>query len=279
MRKIAITGGKGGVGKSTIAILLSKRLLNEGKKVILCDCDVECPNDFLLLSQKLKKAREKVFAEFPSLNKKKCQKCGICLKSCRENAIFQTPGDYPVFIRDLCSGCGVCWAVCPHKAINQRKEEIGRIFLNKINKDYWLITGKANPGLEETRGVVSKSKEFALNFAKRNKIDVVLFDTAAGTHCSVISAISDSDLIYAVTEPTPMGAYDLNLILELSQKLNLPVEIILNQANLGDRNEIQKIARKFKVKIREEVPYCKELVSLYAKGQLLKLNFDLLWKT
>ncbi|HHD92605.1 MAG TPA: MinD/ParA family protein, partial [Candidatus Portnoybacteria bacterium] len=36
-KKIAITGGKGGTGKSTFVTLLSLGLAREGKKVILCD--------------------------------------------------------------------------------------------------------------------------------------------------------------------------------------------------------------------------------------------------
>ena len=38
---IASTGVKGGVGKSTFAILLAYKLSNQGKKVILYDADVE----------------------------------------------------------------------------------------------------------------------------------------------------------------------------------------------------------------------------------------------
>ena len=49
IKKIAITGGKGGTGKSTVSILLANKLRNENKKVILVDCDVECPNGYLLL--------------------------------------------------------------------------------------------------------------------------------------------------------------------------------------------------------------------------------------
>ncbi|MBZ9571780.1 P-loop NTPase [Patescibacteria group bacterium] len=273
MQKIAITGGKGGTGKSTITILFANKLIKEDKKVILCDCDVECPNDYLLLGQKLEKSKKKVYAEFPKLNKRKCKKCGLCVEICRNNAAFQAPEKYPVFIKDLCSACGACWIVCPHGAIQPKKEEIGQIFLNKIEKDYWLVTGLAKPGLEETGPVVTKTKKFVSNLVRKNKPDFLLFDTAAGTHCPVISALLGCDLAYAVTEPTPMGAYDLNLILDLCQKLKVPAKIILNHANLGDKRKIQKIAKKYKIKIEKEIPYSKKLVEAYSKGKLL--DFEL----
>jgi MinD superfamily P-loop ATPase len=135
-----------------------------------------------------------------------------------------------------------------------------------------LVTGKAKAGLEETGPVVSQTKKFALNLAKKNKVDFILFDTAAGIHCPVISALLNCDLVYAVTEPTPMGAYDLNLILNLCQKLKVKAKVILNQADLGNKREIQKIAKKFKIKIEKEIPYSKKLLEAYSKGKLLNFN-------
>ena len=272
IKTIAITGGKGGTGKSTIAILMANNFVRKGKKVVLVDCDVECPNDYLLLGQKLKNPREKIYAEFPTLNKTKCKKCGLCVSTCRSNAVFQAPGKYPIFIKDLCSGCGACWTVCPHKAIQPKKEEVGQVFLNKIKKDYWLVTGVAKAGLDETGPVVTQTKKFVSNLIKKIKPDFILFDTAAGTHCPVISALLDCDLAYAVTEPTPMGAYDLNLILDLCQKLGVPAKIVLNQADLGDKTKIEKIAKEFKTKIKKEIPYSKEIVEAYSKGRLLDFN-------
>lgn len=280
MTKIGISGGKGGVGKSTVAVLMANKLTHGGKKVILCDCDVECPNDYLLTNQKLKKPKQKVYAEFPKLDKKKCTRCGLCVKTCRENAIFQKPGEYPIFIKDLCSNCGACWIVCPNKAIKTKKEEIGKIYQSKAKSQklkvksngFWLVTGVAKAGLEETGPVVTETKKFALELAKKVKADYILFDTAAGTHCPVISALLGCDFAYCVTEPTPMGAYDLNLILDLCQKLKIPAKIILNQANLGDKKRVQKIAKKFKIKIEKEIPYSKEIVKAYSKGKLFNLK-------
>ena len=271
MKKIAITGGKGGTGKSTVAILLAVDLIKKGKKVILCDCDIECPNDYLLLGQKLKKTVQRIYAEFPRLIKKKCTKCGMCSKACQNNAIFQAPNEYPIFIKDLCSNCGTCWNICPSGAIKTKKEKIGKIYLNKIF-NFWLITGVAKPGLEETGPVVTQVKEYALKLAKKVKADVILFDTAAGIHCPVISALLNCDIAYCVTEPTPMGAYDLNLILDLCKKIKVKTEIIINQVDLGNKKPIYKIAKKSKIKISKEIPYSKKIVEAYSRGKLLDLK-------
>ena len=275
MRQIAITGGKGGTGKSTVAVLSANQYSKKGEKVVLTDCDVECPNDHLLLGRELKKPVKKIYARFPELDKSKCKKCGLCVETCQSNAVFQAPGQYPIFIKDLCSGCGACWINCPNKAIKTKKEEVGQIFLNKL-KNAWLITGLAKPGLEETGPIVRELKKFALTWAKKNKADIILFDTAAGTHCPVISALLEVDLALAVTEPTPMGTTDLDLILDLSQKLKVPAKIIINQADLGSKEEIKKIAKKYKTKIIKEIPYSKEIVKAYSKGKLSDFfNFSL----
>ena len=272
IKKIAITGGKGGTGKSTFSILLADKLRSRNKKVILVDCDVECPNDYLLLGQKFKKPVERAHAQFPELNKKKCQKCGLCVKKCRSNAIFQAPGKYPIFIDELCSGCGLCWLICPNKAINIKKKLIGKIFENKVNDNFWLVTGQSVGVVDETGPIVTKTKDYALNLAQKVKADYILFDTAVGLHCGVIRALMDTDLAYTVTEPTPLGAHDLELILNLLKILRIPAKIVVNQVDLGKVELINKIAEKTKTVITYKIPYSDRLVKAYSEGKLLKLN-------
>src|SRR6056297_842445 len=268
LKQIGITGGKGGTGKSTISILLANKLVDQGKKVVLCDYDVECPNEHLLLDEKLNNEIDQVFVEFPELIKEKCTKCGLCVKTCQENAIFQPKGGYPVFINDLCSACGACKIVCPNNAIKNREEKIGKIYRNNINSNFVLVSGLSKPGFEETSVVVRKLKKIALNIAKKESADVILFDTAAGTHCSVISALMGVNKAYAVTEPTPLGAYDLDIILELCKKLKIDTEVIINQSNIGNKDVIKPIVDKYSLKIRTEIPYSKKLVERYSKGKL-----------
>jgi MinD superfamily P-loop ATPase len=56
--------------------------------------------------------------------------------------------------------------------------------------------------------------------------------------------------------------------------LNLPTEIVLNKADVGNRKEIEKVARKFKSKISIEIPYSEELIKAYCTNKLEKMvNF------
>jgi MinD superfamily P-loop ATPase len=266
---IASTGGKGGVGKSTFAILLAFKL-SRNRKVVLCDCDVECPNDFLILNKKLEEP-ELIYQEYPKLNEKKCNKCGICSKICKENAIFWIKGKYPTFIYDLCSSCGACWLVCPSKAIKRRKRIVGEIFVNKVNNNFFLITGKSKPGISETGPIVRKVKEKCIRFAEKHDIDYIIIDTSPGTHCNVIQALLNCDKAYVVTEPTPLGEYDLDLILQLVSKLKIPVEIVLNKACIGNKKKIEKIAKKFGTKVSIEIPYSEELLKAYCNKDLERM--------
>jgi len=261
-KKIAITGGKGGTGKSTISTALAVELAKT-KKILLIDADTDCPNDHLILSIKRKKEKD-VFQVIPKWDFSKCTKCGRCAEVCRENAILSVKDKYPIFVQDLCIGCSACMIACPTKAISKDKQVIGQIYSGKnYNIDY--TGGEMRPGYEEASPIVNALKKFSLK--KQDNYDYILIDTAAGTHCSVISALLGCDLALAVTEPTPLGAADLKLILKLCKKLKVPAVVVLNRADIGDKSLIQEVAEEYNTKVISEVPYKKEILKAYSRGK------------
>jgi MinD superfamily P-loop ATPase len=269
MKTIAVTGGKGGTGKSTIAILLTLKAIQEGLTVTLVDADVECPNDYILLNQKLLgNPVVKVKVPYPSIDLDKCNRCGKCVKLCRANAIITKKDGTPVIQGDLCSSCGVCWNICPENAISKKEREVGTIYKQEILDNLTLLTGQSIVGLRETSSVVSELRNYIENITP----DLFIIDTAAGSHCTVMRALEEVDYAYAVTEPTPLGKHDLKVILRVLKKLEIPSGIILNQYDNGDINLIEKVAKEFDIEIEGRVPYNNELAKYYSSGQLLEMK-------
>ncbi|NCF75540.1 MAG: AAA family ATPase [Xanthomonadaceae bacterium] len=263
--KIAITGGKGGTGKSTLATALAFALAQE-KKVLLVDTDVDCPGDHLILSIKLKKVKN-VESLIPKFDAKKCIRCGKCAQVCPTHAIAFVKNKNPIFIPEQCIGCKACEIVCPVKAISETKQKVGKIFAGN-KKNLTLISGQLNPGIEESNIVVKAVKNYIIK--EKTNYDYVIIDTAAGTHCPVISALIGSDYALAVTEPTPLGAHDLDLILTLTKKLKLKTKVVLNKADIAPGEIIKKIAKKHKTKIIAEMPYSQKIEKAYSNGKPIK---------
>lgn len=266
MKIIGITGGKGGTGKSTIATALAYELAKKSK-VLLVDADVDCPNDHLLLNIK-RKLFKKVEQRIPKWDYKKCIQCGLCGKVCKTKAILSVEGRKPIFSREQCNGCGACVLKCPNQAISWDKKEIGKIYSGS-NYGINFLSGDLRPGeaisefvVDSLKGVLDEQKE---------KYDFIIIDTAAGTHCPVIAVLEICDEAFAVTEPTPLGAHDLKLILQLLRKLNIPSKIILNRADIGDKKEINFLGEEFNNLIIE-VLYSKDIVSNYSKGKPIQIE-------
>ncbi len=260
--KIGITGGKGGTGKSFVSTNLAILL----KNFALVDLDVEAPNDYILLNEDLgEKIEEYTF--LPKFDLEKCTSCKACQKVCQDGAIYFKK-EKPYVFKELCSGCKACLFVCKFNAILEDKKYIGDIYINKKTKyGFPLVTGKLKEGEEKGFKLLLKTKKYALNHFKN-----IIFDTGAGAGNLVFKALEDLDLVFAVTEPTPFGKRDLKRILDITKYLNLKTYVILNKSNLGNKNLIKEVCKKYNVEIILEIPYSKEILESYINQKPYVLN-------
>ena len=259
---IGITGGKGGTGKSAVATALAYELA-KNFRTLLVDADVDCPNDHLLLSI-AREIKQTVKQRIPKWDFAKCDQCGLCGTVCKTKAIVAIKNKNPIFTGEQCNGCGACVLKCPQNAISWTKKQIGKIYQGK-NYNVEFLSGELKINEPVSEFVINELGKI-IEKIKKN-YDYIIIDTAAGIHCPVIAALEMCDCAFAVTEPTPLGRHDLELILQLLQKLNIKAKIILNRADIGDKSLIYDLAEKTRVEIAAEISYSRDIAKKYAEGK------------
>mgnify|MGYP005669192831 CR=1 FL=1 len=133
-------------------------------------------------------------------------------------------------------------------------------------------------GAEQSKNCYKKSEgsysTLVRFFAMKNGVllqkikdfDHVIIDTSAGAHCNVINALLGSELSLLVTEPTPLGAHDLKIMINIVERLKIPYHVVLNKAGINSSEEIKSLCAKSGKKIFE-IPYDDNIASSYSKGE------------
>ncbi|MGE5574455.1 MAG: ATP-binding protein [Bacteroidota bacterium] len=261
---VAIASGKGGTGKTTIAVNLALTLEGE-TPVQLLDCDVEEPNVHLFIHPLLD-ASEKVTLPVPVVDQSKCNGCGRCSEICAFNAIIAIGTQVMVF-PELCHGCGGCSRFCPMGAISEEPRDIGVVESGRAGQ-IEFVQGRVNVGNPLAPPVVKvvKSK------IDVRQVKVVIIDAPPGTSCPVVASIKDSDFCVLVTEPTPFGLNDLILAIDVVKELSIPFGVVINRSGLGNK-DLLTYCRREKVPVLLEIPFDRRYAACYARGGRLVEEF------
>jgi MinD superfamily P-loop ATPase len=251
---ISIASGKGGTGKTTIAVNLALSLPKG--TVQLIDCDVEEPNSHLFLSPTIHQVTS-VGIPVPRIDESKCTYCGKCAKVCEYHAIAVILKTVLVF-DELCHGCGACSYFCPEEAISEVEREIGIVQEGSAN-GIPFANGVLNVGEPMASPLIRKAKE------KIQEDKIVILDAPPGTACPVIETVKGSDLCILVTEPTPFGLNDLELAVGMLQKLHIPMGVVINKADIGDR-KVWDYCHSENIPIFAEIPMDRQIAESYSKG-------------
>lgn len=255
---ISVASGKGGTGKTTVAVNLALSL----KDVQFLDCDVEEPNAHLFLKPFIKE-RSVAYIPIPEVDESHCDYCGKCREVCAYNAIAVFPKDKDsrggiLIFPHLCHGCGGCSLLCPQQAIKEVNKEIG-IVERGISGRIDFIHGRLNIGEIMSPPLIKLVKK------RIDQNRTVIIDAPPGTSCPVIASIKGSDYCILVTEPTPFGLNDLILAVEVVKKMSIPFGVIVNRSGIGDR-KIDFFCEENSIPVLMRIPFDREIAFLYSKG-------------
>jgi MinD superfamily P-loop ATPase len=251
---VAIASGKGGTGKTTLAVNLA---LCAQEPVCLLDCDVEEPNCHIFLDHGIIWARESVGIPIPVVDREKCTACGECGRVCQFHAIASLPTESLVF-PELCHGCGGCAKACPEGAISQTAHEIGVIETGEKG-GVKLVQGRLHVGRPMSPPLIRAVK-------KHQGGAVSIVDCPPGTSCPVIAAMRGSDFIVLVTEPTPFGLHDLVLAVETARRIGIPFAVAVNRSDAGD-GRVADYCNREDIPVLLQLPEDRRVAEAYSRGQ------------
>ena len=257
MINLAIASGKGGTGKTTLAVNLALALQKTCPNIQLLDCDVEEPNAHLFLKPVIEES-ENVGIPVPKVDPEKCDFCGRCAEVCAFNALAVFPGQVMV-LAELCHGCGSCAYLCPQKAITEVDRTIGVIEKGRV-QNIEFAHGILNPGEAMSPPLIEAVRELG----RGDKITII--DAPPGTSCPVVASIKGTDYCLLVTEPTPFGLNDLDLACQLTEKLGVPAGVVINRCDQGDQG-VEKYCREKGLPVLMKIPFDRKLAELYASGE------------
>lgn len=256
--QIAVASGKGGTGKTTVALNLAHIVSQKGTGVKYLDCDVEEPNGHLFLNPEIDNKRT-VGILVPEIDESKCTACGLCAKICEFKSIAALADKILIF-PELCHGCGGCKEVCPEDAISEISRDVGVIETGNASP-IQFVHGKLRIGEAMSPPLIREVKK-EIDTAMINIIDV-----PPGTSCPVITAIKDTDFVVLVTEPTPFALHDLSLALDMVKELGLPHGVVVNRHE--DNNLLARLfCKEHNVSVLAEVPDDRRVAEAYSIGKL-----------
>ncbi len=263
---IAIASGKGGTGKTTLAVALALALNKKGESVTLLDADVEAPNAHIFLKAELKE-EQIATSSVPEVNEELCDGCGICREVCEFNAIAMI-ADRPLVFSELCHACGSCTYYCPENAITEVPVTVGWIEQAQPEqaqpKKLDFHRGRLKIGDVHSVTVIETLRKC------EGVKDWTIIDCPPGSSCPVIAATRKADYLILVTEPTPFGLNDLKLAVEMSKAINLDCGVVINRSDMGN-DDVRDYCRSEDAPILLEIPFDRNLAKTYSEGgSLLK---------
>lgn len=248
MKQLAVISGKGGTGKTT----LTAAFASIAENATIADCDVDAADMHLILKPRVLIKEDYYGLELARIDPELCTECGKCREFCRNGAITDNLEVDP----HSCEGCAVCTIVCPEGAVYMEKRISGQVFSSETRFGP-MAHAKLGIGEEASGKLVSAVRSNAKKLAEQLRNDLIIIDGPPGTGCSAIAAITGTDLVLVVSEPTVSGIHDLKRVFELAAHFRIPVVVCINKYDINEENTrlIEKFCNELEIPVLGWLPY------------------------
>ena len=257
---ISVVSGKGGAGKTTLAVSIAQVLGAE-----FYDLDVDAPNAEYFLQPEFD-ATTAVTQPVPLFDEDRCDACGLCTRECRFHALYKILKS--VYLTEtLCHGCGLCELVCPQQAISYQDASVGTIRSGTSQR----LGNRVHVGdlkIGSTRGTYLIGE--LVKQIDPAKLSVI--DGPPGNSCAAVAAIKPADLVVLVVEPTPFGFHDMLQTEQILQQLGKDYLIIANKAL--DSTDVEKHFTGREKRPVFTIPLDDRYHRANLAGDILSLNFS-----
>ncbi|MDO4740455.1 MAG: 4Fe-4S binding protein [Eubacteriales bacterium] len=250
--KIACLSGKGGAGKTLVAVNLAA-----AGAAVYIDCDVEEPNGRLFLKpQELQ--TETVSVLLPEFDAGKCTGCKQCVAFCRFHALAYIR-EKPVVFTEVCHSCGGCMLVCPEGAVSEAPRPIGLVEVGQAGR-LRVVTGVLNPG--EASGVP------VIRQALRHAAGTTVIDCPPGSACSVMESVAEADFCLLVAEPTAFGLHNVRMVHELAALLGRKCGVVINKQE-APYAPLERFCEENELPVLARIPYSPKIAEASSKGRIV----------
>lgn len=255
---IAVASGKGGTGKTTVAVTLARISSKRGADTAIIDCDVEAPNANLFVKMDVN-VMDTVYVPSPVVSLDRCTGCGRCERICRFNAIALV-GSEPMVFQDLCHHCGGCALVCPEQAISETPRRIG-VIEEGCEGPLCYAGGRLDIGEAMSPPLINAVKKHL------HTADVRIIDAPPGTSCPAVAAVDGASYVVLVAEPTPFGLNDFTLAVGMTRALGIPFGAFINRSDMGD-DGLERYCAREGIEVLARIPYSREIAERYSRAEV-----------
>jgi MinD superfamily P-loop ATPase len=248
MIQLTVISGKGGTGKTTLTAAFASLAEN----AVIADCDVDAADMHLILEPRILEKEDYYGLEVSRIDPELCIGCGKCREFCRYGAINEDFEVNPY----RCEGCAVCTVVCPEKAVSMEKRVSGQVFYSETRFGP-MAHARLGVGEEASGKLVSAVRSNAKKLAEQYNKDLIIIDGPPGTGCSAIAAITGTDLVLVVVEPTVSGIHDMKRVLELAAHFMIPAFVCINKYDINEETTrlIEEFCTDTGVPVLGRLPY------------------------